>query len=100
MSDHDMNVFNNPELGQNGTSPFLDEIEAQLQENRNAELEGRLPRRVIPRQRFGEYANSHIVGPLELGDGVPDVSETTEEDYFQDLTIDEVETKNQPKGKK
>lgn len=87
MTDIDPEVFNNPNRGVSHL-PFLDEIEAQETENHNALKEGRVPRKVKSRDRFG----SDVMGPIEFEDDIPDFDETTMEEYFQNREIERVET--------
>jgi hypothetical protein len=70
MVDVDPEVFNNPDRGKSYL-PFLDEVEAQAFEDRNAELEGRPSRQIKPRDRFGIYAEQSANGTLVYEDGDP-----------------------------
>lgn len=87
MVDFDQSIINNPELGKAANNPFLDEIEAQALENACALAEGREPRKVVSRERFGPYAGRPDNGPLLFEDGTPVFTETNLNDYFQDAEI-------------
>ena len=83
MVDVDLSVFDNPNLGQNNTTTFLDEVQAQALENHHAQREGRDPRKVAPRERFGPYKGLVTNGPLKFEDGVPAFDATDMNDYWQ-----------------
>lgn len=83
MVDIDLSIMNNPELGKAANSPYLDEIEAQAMENARAAAENREPLKVLPRERYGEYAGTPNVGPLLFEEGTPVFPETNLNDYFQ-----------------
>lgn len=87
MVDFDLSILNNPELGKAANTPFLDEIEAQANENAAALAENRESRKVAPRERFGIYAGRVDNGPLKFEDGTPIFLETNLNDYFQDAEL-------------
>lgn len=87
MVDFDMNILNDPNVGKSHL-PFLDETEAQIKENIQADAEGRLPRRVLPRERFGIYADRNTVGPIEYSNESPEVDEKSLEQYFTDQEME------------
>jgi hypothetical protein len=70
MNDIDPNIFNNPTLGQNGHLPFLDEKSEQETENMRAKAEGREPRTVLRRDRYGVNG---LTGPVIFDDEIEDV---------------------------
>lgn len=88
MVDFDMSIINNKDLGEANHLPFLDETEAQLKENRQAEAEGRPARTVLRRQRFGVYAGQHEIGPIEFAEEEPEITEETEDQYFSNQEME------------
>lgn len=84
MTDFDQTIFNNPQLGQVNTCDFLDEVQAQVQENHHARREGRESRKILPRERFGNYRGLPDNGPLKFEDGTPVYPQETMNDYWQD----------------
>ena len=80
MTDYDMTIHNNPNLGKSHL-PFLDEIEAQNKENENARREGREPRTIVSRERHGAYASTVTNGPLVFDNGDPCFHDRDLKDY-------------------
>ena len=67
MVDLDPAIWENKTLGSANNLPFLDEVSAQIVENRDAKSEGRKPRSREWRNRF---STPSLVGHLYTYDGV------------------------------
>lgn len=62
MTDLDPAIWENKTLGAANNLPFLDEVSAQITENRDAKAEGRKPKSFEQRGRFThEGTNTHLV---------------------------------------
>jgi hypothetical protein len=68
MTDLDPEIWKNKTLGAANNLPFLDEVSAQIIENRNAKAEDREPENKEFRNRF---SNETLVGHLVDVDGSP-----------------------------
>lgn len=61
LVDTNPELFENPTLGEATTNPFLDQVEEQRLEDRNARAKGREPRVVIAEGRFPKFISADSV---------------------------------------
>ena len=67
MVDVDPTIWDNPTLGQAANSPFLDLIEARMNEKRDAEIEGRSPRELTRRESYPGYVKPSNLSSFDTG---------------------------------
>ncbi len=83
MVDVNPEIFDNPTLGQAANGPFLDLIEAQMNEDRDAKIEGRMPQKLTRDNCYPGYVtppktpsfNIGISADVIIPPGSPDCSQ-------------------------
>jgi hypothetical protein len=93
MTELDPEIWKNPTLGSATTNAYLDEVEAQTIEDRNARIDGREPKIAVHFPRYPQLAESGSV-PSEIkqlefiepgseipSDPTPPVAEDPEGDF-------------------
>ena len=67
MVDVNPDIFNNPTLGQAANGQFLDMVEAEMNEKRDAEIEGREPRELRRRENYPGYVKPKTLSSFDTG---------------------------------
>jgi hypothetical protein len=67
MVDVDPTIWDNPTLGQAANGQFLDMVEAEMNEKRDAAIEGRKPRELMRRECYPGYEKPKTLSSFDNG---------------------------------